>query len=186
MALWRGFKAHAVWMAQQIRAGIKHAADQPLDVGALAERYQIDMASFSQISCPATAYDHFRRSGSRKLSGFVVPVDGRYLMTYNDTHPPERVRSTIAHEASHVALQHEPQIRVSDGKGCDAKEKDQEDEAAELSGELLIPRTVATQSVLADVSAQALAQQFRTSVEMAQWRMNVSGGYQIRRRSRTT
>ncbi|MFR9807408.1 ImmA/IrrE family metallo-endopeptidase [Pseudonocardia sp. RS010] len=136
-------------------------------------------------TCPAAAIRHFQREGNGQVSGFALLVDDRHLIAYNDAHGIELVRSTMTHEVSHVVLQHEPMLRVVGDKGCvDNSDVDQEAEATELGGELLIPAQVAKKAAIDQRPAEDLACQFQTSAELARWRMNVSGGHQIRRRSR--
>ena len=184
MALLHGFKAHAVWIAQRIRQRAATPPNAPLDVFNLAKMYEIDVTTFSETGGPPDAVNHFREKGSRQVSGFALLVDDRHLIAYNDVHPVERIRSTITHEVSHVVLQHEPGLRVSGGQGCNSSNLDQEAEAAELGSELLIPLQVARRAAIDQRSPEDLAVQFQTSVEVARWRMNMSGGYHIRRRSR--
>lgn len=184
MALQHGFKTHAAWIAERIRSKLGLSLNDPMDIFALADIYQVDVVPFSKLRDAADAVEHFRGKGSRQVSGLALFVDDRHLIAYNDGHAIERIRSTMTHEVSHVVLLHEPVIRVSSGKGCDSSDLDQEAEAAELGSELLIPLQVARRAAIDQKPEETLAAQFQTSVELARWRMNLSGGHQIRKRGR--
>lgn len=180
MTLWHGFKSYAEKLATRIRDGIGSGPDDALDVESLVERFAIDIVRLSDVPDQEAAA-HFQGPAGSKLSGMVLPVDGRHLMVYNDTHGEARIRSTFTHEASHVVLNHDFRPKLIDGRHCDTPHRDQEDEAAELGGELLIPRRAARTAVLDHMSPEDLAEHFNTSNELAQWRMNLSGGPQIRK-----
>lgn len=183
MALMRGFKTHAAWLAGRIRERLGIAELAPLDVFALANMYGIDVVPFSHDGCPPAAVQHFTTKGNGQVSGFALPVDDGHLIAYNDAQVIERIRSTMTHEVGHVVLQHEAAIRVASEKGCiDTSDLDQEAEATELGGELLIPLQVARKAAIDDRPATDLASQFQTSIELARWRMNISGGVQIRQK----
>lgn len=184
MTLWHGFKVHAVNVARLVRRGLDLRDDEPMDVDALTRRYDADIAALSEIGCPTGAVEHFASPERSSLSGLVLPVDGRSLIVYNDHDSEERIRATFTHEASHLILQHEHVTRVSFGKDCTNPNLDQEEEAAVLGGELLIPLSAARQAALRSRPASDLAAQYAVSTEMAQWRMNMSGGSLIKKFAR--
>lgn len=180
MTLWRGFKEHAVQIAGRVRARLNLSMDDPVDVEALAALYELDIAGISEIGCPSDAVDHLTASSKSRLSGLILPVDGTSLIIYDDSCPLPRIRSTITHEVSHHILQHEHLMRVAFAQGCSNPDRDQEDEAAELGGELMIPRVAARRAAIQRTPSATLAEQYGASIEMAQWRMNMSGGARIR------
>lgn len=182
MVLWRGFREHAVLVAQSVRRRMGVGPHERIDTTALAEEYKIVIASLSEIGCAPDVVRHFTSQPRSSLSGLILPVDGEHLLIYNDSDSLERIRSTVGHEVSHLVLQHEHRVRLSyHGQGCTNPDRDQEDEAAELGREILIPREVARQAAIEYRSVEDVALQFGTSIEMAQWCLNKSGGANIRK-----
>jgi hypothetical protein len=62
-----------------------------------------------------------------------------------------------------------------DGK-CSGSSHDQEQEAAELAGALLVPAHVARAHAIRGGTADALALKYKVSWPTANWRMQLSGG----------
>jgi hypothetical protein len=58
-----------------------------------------------------------------------------------------------------------------------------EDEAAELSGELLLPAAAARRAAICRLSDEQVADEFDVSVEFAKWRLNVTGARLIAERA---
>ncbi|KAA0921650.1 ImmA/IrrE family metallo-endopeptidase [Rhodococcus sp. ANT_H53B] len=98
---------------------------------------------------------------------------------------PERTRSNLAHEVAHFAAEHELSDAWLDESGqCGASTKDNEKEANELGGALLVPAAAAKAHAISGGSSDELAEKYCVSVPMAEWRMRVSGGLIIAQRAR--
>ncbi|WP_376771741.1 ImmA/IrrE family metallo-endopeptidase [Actinokineospora xionganensis] len=69
----------------------------------------------------------------------LLPYGTGHVIVENNNHDPLRRRSTIAHEMSHVILEHPFEILLGTDNACRSSASEVEVEAAELSGELLIP-----------------------------------------------
>jgi Zn-dependent peptidase ImmA (M78 family) len=76
-------------------------------------------------------------------------------------------------------------ILFTNGKrGCaNPASKEMEDQAAELSGELLLPAAAARRAAAYGRSDDQVAVQFDVSSEFARWRMNVTGARRIASRA---
>jgi Zn-dependent peptidase ImmA (M78 family) len=85
---------------------------------------------------------------------------------------------------AHILLEHPFGPMLTDENGCRSAVAEIEEEAAELSGELLVPTDAARLAAFKGWSDQLVANHFRVSVPMAQWRMNMSGARRIACRSR--
>ncbi|MFC7024786.1 ImmA/IrrE family metallo-endopeptidase [Promicromonospora thailandica] len=128
--------------------------------------------------------EHFAVSRPDVFSGALVPcVDGSVFIVENDLHAPERRVSTASHEISHVVLEHPFSATLTDAGRCRVMNKDHEDEAAELSGELLLPTEAALRLAYDNVSDASVATRFGVSVSFARWRMNATGARKIARRA---
>jgi hypothetical protein len=91
-------------------------------------------------------------------------------------HDPCRTNSDIAHEISHIILEH-PARTVERVGGinfftCDAEE---EQEANWLAGCLLLPRPLLVKEARTGATPQDLAKRHEVSEQMATWRLNASG-----------
>lgn len=178
----RGFKAEARRLALEVRQELGLSAEARLDPYQLAELYGIRVIRLSELDC-IEAIAHFSQVRPDVFSGAVLPMGSAIVMIENDTHLEVRRRSTVSHEMSHVLLEHPFDAAVVGLDDCrSSNSKDREDEATWLAGELLIPSEEARRLAIAGVSEQHVAQHFNVSVDMARWRMNVSGGHAIRRR----
>ncbi|MBF4563112.1 ImmA/IrrE family metallo-endopeptidase [Microbacterium sp. VKM Ac-2870] len=109
-------------------------------------------------------------------------------MIFNPDRSNGRVRSDLTHEIAHFEAEHEPSPAWTNGGdsgvGCGGTSKSQEREAAELAGALLVPAAKAKVAAIRDIAPHVVATRCQVSIEMAAWRMRISGGYAIRRRSR--
>jgi hypothetical protein len=66
-------------------------------------------------------------------------------------------------------------LLLATDSGCRASSSSTEGEAAELSGELLIPREANKQAAFRVLTGQEVATCFNGSEPMARWRINASG-----------
>ena len=84
---------------------------------------------------------------------------------------------------AHVICEHVHCDRLLDSDGCRAADPALEEGANFLAGELLLPTDVARGLCVRWIHEQQVGVMHGISVEMARWRMNVSGGRQIMKRS---
>lgn len=181
----RGFKTKAKSLAVELRAEIGLTPFQPFDPWALADLYGVRVYPLSDIDCTETSRDHFSITWVTVFSGALIPDPDGLLVVENSAHALVRRRSTLSHEMSHVTLEHSFASTIIDARGCRLADREQEDEAAELSGELLIPFQAARWSANRGLSDQAVADKFEVSVDVARWRMNSTGARKIAARSST-
>lgn len=182
MTMDRGRKSALRQLAKELRVEVGAASSDPFDVFALAELYGLDVVQMSQLDC-AGAVQFFGEAGYQRFSGAQVPVS-RFgsCIVVNDLHTIERQRSTLGHEVAHSICEHPHEARLVDSAGCRVADRVLEEEATFLSGELLLPTDAARMLAIKGVAAEVVATQYQISVEMARWRLNISGGHQIRRR----
>ncbi|MFI1419330.1 ImmA/IrrE family metallo-endopeptidase [Streptomyces sp. NPDC020731] len=176
-------------LAIEERKGIDCDPLSRLDLKRLTDEWGIPVYNMDELSangCSEAAVNHLT-AGDGKWSAALVPLGTARFIVVNSSHTPQRHRSNIAHEMSHLLLEHEfTETLFSDG-GCrnlDPSMKAQENEAVHLSGELLIPKTAAIKAALKNRSDAEVAQHFDVSIEFARMRMNASGARRIAERSR--
>jgi Zn-dependent peptidase ImmA (M78 family) len=98
------------------------------------------------------------------------------VIVYYPLRSLERRNSDIAHEFSHLLLGHElTEIREVAGVPFRTCRSDQEEEATNLGGTLLLPRPTLVRAVSRGMTTDEIARRFGVSREMAQFRINVTG-----------
>lgn len=177
-------KAALKRLALELREELDLTPHDPFNPLDLARLYGVEVIRLSEIDCSPEALNHFRIERPAVFSGALVPLpDGSTVIVENDWHVPERRVSTASHEMAHVTLEHPFSATLTNSKGCRVSVKEHEAEAAELSGELLIPSDAARKLAFDGVSDEVAAERFGVSVEVARWRLNASGARKIAARA---
>jgi len=158
----------------------------------LADLYGVavyTLQGLAESGCPPEAIEFFTSVRPEAWSAALVPNGTGQFIVENNAHTPRRRRSNIAHEMAHLLLEHEfDRILFTNGnRGCaNPTSKEMEDQAAELSGELLLPAVGARRAAAYGRSDDQVADQFDVSTEFARWRMNVTGARKIASRAART
>ena len=176
MALRRGFKSEAERIAKQVRADLGLNCSQSVTPEMLANMLSIEIKSGDEL-IPRERFDELDQIQRGAFSACTLrPSNGRVVIVYNPLSPHSRRTSDLAHELSHILLDHNlSQIeRLGDITflTCD---QTQEEEAAWLSGCLLLPRALLLAEVRRGSDAKTIANRYRVSEKMAQYRLNVTG-----------
>ena len=99
------------------------------------------------------------------------PSPDRMVVVYNPLSPKTRQKSDVAHELAHTLLDHElSQVRKLGGVTFLSCDPVQEEEAAWLSGCLLLPRASLLAEIQKGASAMDIAKKHGVSEKMAQYR----------------
>ena len=172
----RGFKAEAERLALAVREELGMDVTDPFDCLALADHLAIpvvslvDMvkfgasdASVARLSCAGTEF-----------SALTVCAGAARLIVYNPSHPPGRRANSLAHELSHILLEHSPGPAL-DESGCRRWDGVCEAEADWLAGCLLVPREGALRLLLQNRSPASIAAHYRVSRKLFEWRANHTG-----------
>ena len=145
----RGFKAQAERLALSIRAEMELGPAEPVRSVTIAEHLGIELRPADELidrgrlqELQDLQYDAFSGATFRLPSGRIVVV-------FNPLNDPGRTNSDVAHEISHLILEH-PARTVERVGGlnfftCDAEE---EQEANWLAGCLLLPRPLLVKEAL--------------------------------------
>lgn len=186
MALWYGFKQYAVDLTIKVRGRLGLSPFERLDARQLAGLYGLPIVPFDQLPAAAATIRHYSVTNATRLSGMLITVAGQQVILINTAHCDERIASTIAHEVSHCLLCHRSTLRLTGEDGCLSGDPDQEEEAAWLGGELLVPRAAARRLVFDGVDEDEAAALYGVSAEMVRWRMNICGAKQMQQRAGST
>lgn len=172
-------------LARAVRAETGCAPHEPFDPWKWSTDNGIPFLSLDDIDVPPAARHHFVVERPAVWSALLTRYDMQHVVIYNPAHSRERVRSNLAHEVAHFAAEHElSQAWMDDNGHCGAASSDDETDAAELAGALLVPAEAARTHAVAGGSVEALAATYDVSVPMARWRMGASGGTVIAQRAR--
>jgi Zn-dependent peptidase ImmA (M78 family) len=171
-----GFKAEAENVAQLVRAELGLAPLDPLDCFALAESWGIPVVSLGELRVNGASDRSVRRllNEDAGFSATTVVFGTKRLIVYNPRQPPGRRASNLAHELSHLILEHEPAPAIGVG-GCRHWNGRQEAEADWLGATMLVPRKGALEWMLQSDDLEGGARNFGVSVELFRWRVNHTG-----------
>jgi Zn-dependent peptidase ImmA (M78 family) len=116
------------------------------------------------------------RASTAVLSAMTIfpkwPLHHR-LVLFNDANSAARQNSDVAHELAHGLLLHEPSCAIVNG--CRDYSKADEEEAAWLSGCLLVPREAAVAVATVGMPMGIAAVDYGVSTRMMTYRVNCTG-----------
>jgi Zn-dependent peptidase ImmA (M78 family) len=183
VTLRRGFLAEAEREAKRIRAELGFGPGEPVDVSQIAKHLGIRVIAADELIDAARLHD-LERVQAFAFSACTFDIDGTKVIVVNPLRTPARRASDIAHELAHLLLAHQlDEIRSVGGVPFRTCRPDQEEEATNLGGTLLLPRPLLLSAVRRGLDDQAIAAQYDVTTEMARFRVNRTG---VRRQLRST
>ena len=176
MALRRGFKSEAERIAKQVQADLGLSISESVEPKLIAELLGIEVRAGDEL----IPRERFEELGDIQPDAFSActlrPSPDRTVVVHNPLSPKTRWKSDIAHELAHTLLDHELSRvqRLGDVTflSCDPV---QEEEAAWLSGCLLLPRALLLAEIQRGAGARDIARKHGVSERMAQYRLDVTG-----------
>lgn len=172
-------------LAKTIRNEHGFSDNEPFDPFSWSDENGIPFISLREFTADAAAMRRFLEEKPHVWSAALLRDGRRSLVIYNPERSNERIRSDLTHEVAHFEAEHDPSPAwTGENSGCGGTSKAQEAEAAELAGALLVPQEQAKAAVIKGIAPAIVASRYGVSIEMASWRMKMSGGYAIRERSR--
>ena len=120
-------------------------------------------------------------------SAVTLSANSKCVIILNSSHAQTRLASDLVHEIAHLLLGHKPaRIDLTEDGSLmlSTYSRQQEDEANWLAGCLLLPRDALVLIRRQRLDLPTAARRYGTSMEMLQYRINVTGvDYQFSRRS---
>ena len=176
MALRRGFKSEAERIAQRVRTDLGLSPAASVLPEALAEFLGVEIRAGDEL-IPRKRFADLERIQPGAFSACTFrPFTDRVVVVFNPLSARSRRTSDLAHELAHILLDHELSRieRLGDitFRSCNAM---QEEEAAWLSGCLLLPRALLLAEIHKGSSASEIAETYSVSEGMARYRLNVTG-----------
>lgn len=178
-ALQRGFKTWAERTAAALRRELGLSDIAPLQVARLADFLEVRLWTPSDVPGLSKAMrDQLLVHDPEGWSAVACTFDGRNTIIHNPSHSLGRQASNIAHELSHIILDHEPgQIVLSQDGSMIMRSYDQkqEEEANWLGWCLLLPRAALVQTEKSRLSAAQIAERYGVSEQLVKYRVGVTG-----------
>jgi Zn-dependent peptidase ImmA (M78 family) len=109
-----------------------------------------------------------------KFSAMTIAVGSNRLIVYNPRQPVGRRANSVAHELSHILLEHPMGSALGEG-GCRHWNPEVEAEADWQAATLLVPRLGALEWIRSGGSLTDGARHFGVSAALFQWRVNQTG-----------
>ena len=161
--------------------------EQSLDPrAAFALLSNAEVRPHSEIPAAAVYIEHFRKAGSSNWSGMAITDEEGYsFVFYNDSHPPNRVRTTLMEEFFHLRFGHpRSAIRIyGDGTKARTFQSEIEEEAYHSGAAALVPYRPLVRLISAGIPTWKIAKQFEVSVDLVVFRAKVTKCYRRARRS---
>lgn len=176
MGLSRGFKAQANRIAVGLRRQVGLAAQEPIDVYALAAHLGIAVVPLSVFkeTCGAEVSQLTTRDAGAFSASLISFGDGNRMVIFNHEHSPVRQNSDIAHELGHALLAHPLEI-LPGLVDCRDFDPDLENEANHLAGYILVPNEAARRIAMSGMPLDLAQSKYGVSRQMLDWRLNMSG-----------
>ncbi len=176
MALRRGFKSEAERIARRLQTDLELGSTDPVPPELVAQLLGIEVKAGDEL-LPRERFQELQRIQPDAFSACTLrPSPDRTVIVHNPLSPKTRQKSDLAHELAHTLLDHELSRvqRLGDVTflSCDPV---QEEEAAWLSGCLLLPRALLLAEVHHGANATEIAQKHGVSQRMVQYRLDVTG-----------
>ncbi|HEV7797862.1 MAG TPA: ImmA/IrrE family metallo-endopeptidase [Pyrinomonadaceae bacterium] len=177
---WRLFELNALGFRDfaRVRAGA------PLDPFRLAKFAKLLVVDFDQIKgLSAEAREHLLGAASEKWSGGACSLplpDGKRIVILNPNHGRMRTNATLMEEVSHVFLGHQPSrlkvdAETESGRTISREYRKADEEAAYATGAAaLVPFSALRRFVLEGQRSRQIANHFRVSRELVEYRLKVT------------
>lgn len=176
MALRRGFKSEANWLARNVRDELGIAPHLPLCPWRLAGLLGfpvIALSEFAESNPDAVLY--LRSSKGQRDFSAVTLFDGNSRMIiHNDGHQLKRQAANIAHELAHGLLLHPPKPPFDD-QGSRHYDPEIEEEANWLGPALLVSEEAANHVARMSLTLAKASDVYAVSEDLMRMRLNVTG-----------
>ncbi|MEU8252349.1 ImmA/IrrE family metallo-endopeptidase [Nonomuraea sp. NPDC048916] len=175
MTLPRGFKANAEREAVRLRNQMGLPPNAGIDIRALADHLEIKIVSGDTLVDRA-AFEDLERMQAFALSAATFKIDGKNYIVTNPLRTPGRLSSDVAHEVSHIMLEHDlTELREVGGIPFRTCMPEQEEQATAMGGILLLPRPLLMTAAARGMTPEQIAASYEVSPEMARYRLNTTG-----------
>lgn len=175
----RGFKSRCEQIARRYRRKLRVSQQAALPYRRLAD--DLGATLWTPADVPGLDDETVRQlsvTDAGSWSAVTVRLGGRQVVVINAAQDEKRIPNSIVHELAHTILGHSSaRVDISeDGHlWLSSYGREQEDEADWLAAALLVPRDGLLSCYSRCRDAGSIAEQFNVSLELARWRLNVTG-----------
>jgi hypothetical protein len=172
----RGFKADSERLAIEVRAELSLDPLRPIDCIEVCKVLGVPVVTVPELvsSGASTRSVQSLLAPNAKFSALTVAAGTRRLIVYNPKHPAGRRANSLAHELSHILLEHPLSPALGNG-GCRLWNSVLEEEADWQAGASLVPREAALEWMRSNGSLEEGAVYYGVSLALFQWRVNQTG-----------
>jgi Zn-dependent peptidase ImmA (M78 family) len=175
LTLPRGFPAQAERHAARVRDELGLGPADPVDIHTVARQLGVRVVAADELIDIARLQE-LERIQAFAFSACTLDIGGTKVVVFNPLRSPARTQSDLAHELSHLVLGHElDDVRVVAGMPFRTCRPDQEEEATNLGGTLLLPRPLLLRAARRGLGVKEIAEQYEVTLEMARFRFNRTG-----------
>lgn len=175
MTLPRGFKANAEREAVRFRDELGLPPHAPLDVQALAGHLGVSVVDAGTL-IDLTRLEELEALQAFAFSAATFDIRGRSIVVTNPLRSPGRTSSDVAHELSHLVLEHDlTELHEVEGVPFRTCRPDEEEQATAFGGTLMLPRPLLIRAAARGMRLNEIADEFGVTVEMARFRYNSTG-----------
>ena len=175
MVLRRGFKAEAERLATDIWGAMGLSPGDCMDGVRLARHVGCTVRPADEL-VDIAKLRHLKRVQDDAFFACTFKLPKGHAIVFNPLMTATRRNSDIAHEVSHIVLDHRlSRLERLGGVAFLAGDKQQEDEAAWLSGCLLLPRFALIHDLKRGMQSKTIARNRVLSQDMVDYRRRVTG-----------
>jgi Zn-dependent peptidase ImmA (M78 family) len=175
LTLPRGFLAQAERHAARIRDELGLGPADPIDIHAIARQLGVRVVAADELVDIARLQE-LERIQAFAFSACTLDIHGTKVIVFNPLRSPARTQSDLAHEVSHLLLGHDlDEVRMVAGMPFRTCRPDQEEEATNLGGTLLLPRPLLLRATRRGLGVEEIAEQYGVTLDMARFRLNRTG-----------
>jgi Zn-dependent peptidase ImmA (M78 family) len=158
-----------------MRSDLVLEATDPLPLDEACKSQGVELVSAGDL-VDVERLQELERIQAFAFSACTFDIDDRRVIVYSPIRSGARQKSDIAHELAHLLLEHQlTEIREVAGVPFRTCRSDQEEEATNLGGTLLLPRPLLLRAVARGMRAEGVARTYGVTLEMARFRLNTTG-----------
>jgi Zn-dependent peptidase ImmA (M78 family) len=171
-----GFKADAERLALELRSELRLGPIDPIDCIEVCNSLGVPVVTLAELISSGASSRSVQclQSSNAGFSALTVAAGTKRIIAYNPKHPAGRRANSLAHELSHILLEHPLLPALGDG-GCRLWNPILESEADWQAGTLLVPRAAALDWMQSNGSVEEGAIRFGVSQALFRWRVNQTG-----------
>jgi Zn-dependent peptidase ImmA (M78 family) len=175
LTLPRGFLAQAERHAARIRDELGLGPADPIDIHAIARQLGVRVVAADEL-VDIGRLQELERIQAFAFSACTLDIRGTRVIVFNPLRSSARTQSDLAHEVSHLLLGHDlDEVRMVAGMPFRTCRPDQEEEATNLGGALLLPRPLLLRATRRGLGVEEIAEQYGVTLDMARFRLNRTG-----------